>query len=133
MLCGRPEQEIIYAESGFTARAQSGYAWDGWNLPVYHCRADDHELQIELIVPKGARGLLRLYIIDPDNFQGGRKQKIIVAGKSLGEVHDFQEGRWLECAIGPEQSLDGKIPIQLRNAREGSNAVLSIIEWVQRQ
>jgi hypothetical protein len=53
-----------------------------------------------------------------------------VAGKSLGEVHDFQEGRWLEFAIGPEQSTDGKIPIRVRNARQGANAVLSIIEWV---
>ena len=130
MLCGRPEQEIIYAEPGFAAQAKSGYAWDGWNLPVFHCRADDQELQIELTVPKGARGLLRLYVIDPDNFQGGRRQTLTVAGKSLGEVRDFQEGRWLEYAIGPEQSTDGKIPIKARNAREGANAVLSIIEWV---
>lgn len=133
MLCGRPEKEIIYAEPGFAAHAKSGYAWDGWNLPVYHCRADDQELQIELTVPNGARGLLRLYVIDPDNFQGGRRQTLTVAGKLLGEVSDFQEGRWLECAIGPKQSADGKIPIQVRNARQGANAVLSIVEWVGRQ
>jgi hypothetical protein len=130
MLCGRPEQEVIYAEPGFAVQAKSGYAWDGWNLPVFHCRADDQELQIELTVPKGARGLLRLYVIDPDNFQGGRRQTLTVAGKSLGEVHDFQEGRWLEYAIGPEQSTDGKISMKVRNARQGANAVLSIIEWV---
>jgi hypothetical protein len=130
MLCGRPEKEIIYAEPGFDVKAQSGYTWDGWNLPVYYCRADDKELQLELTVPKSARGLLRLYVIDPDNFEGGRRETITVAGKSLGEVHDFQEGRWLEFAIGPEQSTDGKIPIRVRNARQGANAVLSIIEWV---
>ena len=130
MLCGRPGKEIIYAEPGFDAKAQSGYTWDGWNLPVYYCRAGDKELQIELTVPKGVRGLLRLYVIDPDNFQGGRRETITVAGKSLGEVRDFQEGRWLECNINPEQSADGKIQIRVRNARQGSNAVLSIIEWV---
>jgi hypothetical protein len=130
MLCGRPEKEIIYAEPGFDAKVQSGYTWDGWNLPVYYCRADDKELQIELTVPKSARGLLRLYVIDPDNFQGGRRETITVAGRSLGEVRNFQDGRWLECTINPEQSADGKIPIRLHNARQGSNAVLSIIEWV---
>lgn len=130
MLCGRPGKEIIYAEPGFDAKAQSGYTWDGWNLPVYYCRADDKELLIGLTVPKSARGLLRLYVIDPDNFQGGRRETITVADKSLGEIHDFREGRWLECTINPEQSADGKIPIQVRNARQGANAVLSIIEWV---
>jgi hypothetical protein len=130
MLCGRPGKEIIYAEPGFDAKALSGYTWDGWNLPVYYCRADDKELQIELTVPKSASGLLRLYVIDPDNFQGGRRETITVAGKSLGEVRDFQEGRWLECTINSEQSADGKIPILVSNARQGSNAVLSIIEWI---
>jgi D-arabinan exo alpha-(1,3)/(1,5)-arabinofuranosidase (non-reducing end) len=130
MLCGRPQKEIIYAEPGFDARAESGYTWDGWNLPVYYCRADDKELRIQLTVPKGARGLLRLYVIDPDNFHGGRKETITVAGKSLGEFHDFQDGRWLECAMSPEQTADGKIVIRVRNARQGANAVLSIIEWV---
>jgi len=131
MLCGRPEQEVIYAESGFAAAAKSGYTWDGWNPPVYHCRAGDKELQIELTVPKGAQGTVRLYVIDPDSFQGGRKQMVTVAGKSLGLIENFQEGRWLEQHIGPKESGDGKILIQAHNARQGSNAVISIIEWVK--
>ena len=131
MLCGRPEKEIVYAEQGFGAVAKSGYAWDGWNLPVYHCRAADEELQIELTVPKGARGKVRLYVIDPDSFQGGRKQTLLVGGKSLGLVEGFQQGRWLEQAIGADDSADGKILIQAHNARQGSNAVISIIEWVE--
>jgi hypothetical protein len=130
MLCGRPEREIIYAETGFNAAAKSGYAWDGWNLPVYHCRAADEELQIELTVPKGDEGTIRLYVIDPDSFQGGRKQTVIVAGKSPGIIENFQNGRWLEQAINSSDSAEGKILIQARNARQGSNAVISIIEWV---
>jgi hypothetical protein len=55
---------------------------------------------------------------------------VIVAGKSLGVVDKFQEGRWLERAIGPEDSASGTILIQARNLRKGSNAVISIIEWV---
>ena len=130
MLCGRPEREVIYAEPGFTASAKSGYAYDGWNLPVYHCRAADEELQIELTVPKSTEGTLRLYVLDPDSFQGGRKQTITIAGKSLGLVENFQKGRWLEQPISGSDSTEGKILIQARNARQGSNAVISIIEWV---
>ncbi|HUS73708.1 MAG TPA: glycoside hydrolase family 172 protein [Sedimentisphaerales bacterium] len=133
MLCGRPEQEIIHAEAGFATVAKSGYTYDGWNLPVYHCRAGDQELKIELKVPKAAQGTVRLYMVDPDNFQGGRKQTVTVAGKSLGLVEDFQKGRWLEKPIGPSESADGKILIQARNARQGSNAVISIIEWLQKK
>jgi hypothetical protein len=109
--------------------ARSGYAWDGWDLPVYHCRAADQELQIELTIPKGAQGAVRLYVVDPDNFEGGRKQTVTVAGKSLGLVENFQKGRWLEQPISSDESAEGKILIQASNARQGSNAVISIIEW----
>jgi hypothetical protein len=130
MLCGRPEREIIYAEQGFSAKARTGYAYDGWELPVYHCRADNKELQIELTVPKNAAGTVRVYVIDPDRFEGGRRQTVSVAGKSLGLVEDFQEGRWLQQRVGPEQTSKGKLIIQAHNERVGSNAVISIIEWV---
>jgi hypothetical protein len=133
MLCGRPEREVIYAEPQFAAAATSGYSYDGWGLPVYHCRAADEQLNIELTVPKGQRGTVRLYVIDPDNFEGGRKQTVSVAGKSLGLIENFQGGRWLEQPIGPEESADGKILIRASNARDGSNAVISVIEWVARK
>ncbi|MHC4309904.1 MAG: glycoside hydrolase family 172 protein [Planctomycetota bacterium] len=132
MLCGRPKREIIYAEQGFSAAAKTGYTFDGWGLPVYHCRAADEELQIELTVPKKMRGTVRLYVIDPDDFEGGRKQTMRIAGKSLGMVENFQEGRWLEQYITANESADGKILIQARNARQGSNAVISIIELIER-
>jgi len=130
MLCGRSEKEVIYAEAGLAAAAKSGYNWDGWELPVYHCRAAEQELQIELTVPKEAQGTVRLYMVDPDNFEGGRKQTVTVAGKSLGLVENFQKGRWLEQPISSSESAEGKILIQARNTRQGSNAVISIVEWV---
>jgi hypothetical protein len=97
---------------------------------VYHCRADNKELQIELTLPKKAAGTVRVYVIDPDRFEGGRKETVSVAGTSLGLVENFQEGRWLERHIIPEQSSGGKLTIQAHNERAGSNAVISIIEWV---
>jgi len=133
MLCGRPEREVIYAEPGFAAEPESGYAWDGWGLPVYHCRADDKELRIELTTPKDAAGAIRLYVVDPDNFEGGRRQTVSVAGRSIGLIEHFQEGRWLEQSITAQDTAEGRLLIEARNAREGSNAVISIIEFVGTQ
>jgi hypothetical protein len=99
---------------------------------VYHCRAGDQDLRIELTVPKGTEGTVRLYVIDPDNFQGGRKQTVTVAGHSLGVIENFQEGRWLEQHITPEDSEGGGILVEAHNDRDVSNAVISIIEWVLR-
>jgi len=130
MLCGRPEKEVIYAEDGFGAKATAGYAWDGWNLPVYHCRAGDDVLRIELSVPREAQGKVRIYVIDPDHFEGGRKQTVSVEAQSLGVIEEFVEGRWLERVVKSSDSPDGKVVIEAHNTREGSNAVISIVEWI---
>jgi len=131
MLCGRPGKEVVFAERGYTATAKQGYTWDGWSMPVYHCRASEEQVQIELTVPKGVKGLVRVYVIDPDNFQGGRRQKVTIAGQSLELVENFQKGRWLEYSAGHEQTSSGSILIKAMNARSGSNAVISIVEWVE--
>jgi len=131
MMCGRPGKEVFFAEPGYDAVARQGYAWDGWGMPVYHCRADNEEVQIELTVPEGAKGKVRLYVVDPDSFQGGRRQEVTVAGESLGVVEGFQHGRWLEHHVGADRTGQGKVLIQAANARDGSNAVISIVEWVE--
>jgi hypothetical protein len=132
MLCGRSHREVVYAEPGYAAVAKAGYAYNGWNRPVYHCRASDKTVEIELAVPKNAIGTVRLYVIDLDHFFGGRKQTVTVAGKSLGMIDDFQDGRWLEQPLTAADTTSGKILIQAANAREGSNAVISMVEWVQK-
>jgi hypothetical protein len=133
MLCGREQGEVIRAEPGFGATVTKGYSYAGWPLPVYHCRADEKELQIDLTVPRGATGLLRIYIIDPDNFQGGREQRLTVGGKTIGEYKGFQRGRWIEVPVTADMSADGKLPIVATNLKRMSNAVISIIEWVDRK
>jgi hypothetical protein len=130
MRCGRPENEVVFADAGYGAQAKSGYVFAGWPFPVFHCRADDQDLRIELAVPKASAGTVRLYVIDPDNFQGGRKQEVSVAGKSLGIIDKFAEGRWLEAKVSPEETSDGKVMIDARNLRKESNAVISVVEWV---
>jgi hypothetical protein len=132
MLCGRLHREVIYAEPGYMAVAKSGYAYNGSNRPVYHCRASDKTVEIEVTVPRNVSGKLRLFVIDLDHFFGKRKQTVTVAGKSLGMIEDFQDGRWLEQPLTAAETKSGKISIQATNAREGSNAVISMVEWVQR-
>jgi hypothetical protein len=130
MLCGRSD-EVIFAENGYSAVVKKGYKWDGWGLPVYHCRAGNDVVEIELEVPKGAKGTARVFMIDPDNFEGGRKQKLNIAGKSVGSFDNFQNGRWIEQRL--EETAQGKILIQAINNRSGANAVISIIELVGEQ
>jgi hypothetical protein len=132
MLCGRPRKEVIFAEKGYAATATKGFAYDGWTPPVYHARAGDDETAIELTVPKGAAGLVRVFVIDPDSFEGGREETVSVAGQDLGTVRKFEEGKWLERPVGSDQTADGKVLVRAVNARKGSNAVISIIEWVQK-
>jgi D-arabinan exo alpha-(1,3)/(1,5)-arabinofuranosidase (non-reducing end) len=131
MLCGRPDKEVVFAEPGYSATARQGYAWSGWGFPVYHARADNDEVVIALNVPQGRQGKVRVYVIDPDNFEGGRKEKLSIAGEPLGLIEGFQEGRWLEKSLSSEQTASGQVLIRATNARRGSNAVISIVEWVE--
>ncbi len=130
MLCGRPEEEVIYAADGFGASATKGYAWSGWPPPVYHARAGDKEVEIELSVPKGASGRVRVYVIDADSFHGGRKEKVTIAGDDVATVEDFQIGEWLEHPVTVAQTEAGKVLVKAVNTRGEGNAVISIIEWV---
>ena len=132
MLCGRPGKEVIFAEPGYGAAAKTGYTWSGWSLPTYYARAGDEQTEVELTVPKGAAGTVRVYVIDPDNYQGGRKERVFVAGDDLGIVEQFQAGKWLEHPVSAAQTADGKVLVRAANARTGSNAVISVIEWVQK-
>ncbi len=129
VLCGRPQKEVVYAEMGYGALMKKGYTWSGWALPVYFARAGDTDVEIELNVPKRAAGTVRVFCIDPDNFQGGRKQKLSIAGMESGTTERFQEGKWIEQRLTPDQTAEGKVLIRAVNARKGSNAVISIVEW----
>ncbi len=130
LLCGRSLGEVVFAEPGYAAKDITGYRFEGWPLPVYHCLAGNDVAEMELQVPKGAAGTVRVFVIDPDNFEGGRRQTVSVAGRRLAELDQFIEGRWLEAPVTAAETADGRVRVVAKNARQGSNAVLSIIEWV---
>lgn len=134
MRCGLPPDEIAVAEEGFDATVKQGFscAWvSAWLPPAYHCRADENEIQIELTAPKGTTGTLRLYVIDPDRFAGGRKEEIFVDGAPLGTIEGFFEGRWLSYAVPEAATEDGKVLLQIKNQNPQGNAVISRIEWLR--
>jgi len=130
MLCGRPTEEVFFAEEGFALAHAGGFAWAGFPGAIYHCRADNKMLNIDLSVPEGAQGTLRLFIVDPDRFGGGRKERISVDGKEAGVFEKFESGKWVEAPIDADMTADGTVGIAFENLNPDGNAVVSIIEWV---
>ena len=131
--CGLTGDETVYHRPGYSVSIPSDIQqWSGWDGDVFYCRAASRQFQLELDLPKGVKGSLRLYIIDPDNFGGGRKETIIVGGETVGTFGDFQQGRWIEVPVSAEKTAAGKLSIQVINARKGSNAVLSNIVWMEK-
>lgn len=129
--CGRPEKELVYAQPGYSATVIRGFSYTGWPFPIFHTRADEKEVQIEITVPPGRAGMLRLFMIDPDHFQGGRCQEVFVNDKSFGEVKDFDEGRELKIPLEGSATETGKILVRIVNRNPRSNAVVSIVEWAE--
>jgi len=129
MLCGRPKQEVLFAEDGYTLARVDGFAYAGWANRVYHTRASEKTLSIELTLPASREGMLRLFILDPDRFAGGRKEEINVGGQTIGTYENFQSGQWIEVPVTAAMTQDGRLLIEAKNLREKGNAVLSIVEW----
>jgi hypothetical protein len=131
MRCGRGAGEVIFAEEGFSLGAVEGNVWEGWIPPIYHCRSGNETLSIEVNAPKGTAGKLRLFIQDPDVFQGGRKEEILIDGRSVGVFEAFKDGKWVETSVDTKETEDGKVVIQVKNLNPAGNAVVSIVEWVK--
>jgi len=129
--CGSARNEIEYLGKGWDFELLKGYAFAGWSTEVNHCWADSNTLQLSLICPRGVSGTLKLYIIDGDNFNGGRYESISVAGKTVGEFKDFQSGRWIEVPISAADTASGKITVAAKNLKPTSNAVISLIRFVK--
>jgi Protein of unknown function (DUF2961) len=133
MCCGFPGGEMIYDEPGYSISwTGESQQWSGWDDDTYYCRQNSNELDFQLALPKEEKGLLRLYIIDPDNYDGGRKESIIVGGKTAGTYDHFQNGRWVEVPVSSDETADGKLSVRIVNAQDVANAVVSKIEWIKK-
>jgi hypothetical protein len=132
MFCGHPQNEMIYAEPGYSISDRKGQSYSDWGGDVFYCIEDAKEVDLTLNLPPGSKGVLRLYIADPDNYMGGRKETIVVGGDTVGAYDQFQKGRWIEVPVSPDRAANGKLKIQVLNNNEASNAVLSKLEWVEK-
>lgn len=131
--CGLSSAETVFHQPGYSVTIDPKVQqWVIWPGDTFYCRMSPHQFNVDLNLPKGVSGTLRLYIIDPDNFQGGRKETIVVGGETVGTFEGFQKGRWIDVPVNSEKTADGKLTIQVINARLGSNAVLSDILWMEK-
>jgi len=128
--CGKRSGDIEYLKEGWDFVLRRGYLYEGWPAPVNHCWADKESLEFEITCPKGAAGTLRLFIIDGDNFDGGRKESVSVAGRVIGQYESFQQGQWLDAPVSAADTAQGGIPVIIKNLRSGSNVVVSLIRFV---
>lgn len=131
---GDPEREDSYMAEGYDCILERGYRffdttglWDG--APLNHCWASWDRLDLRLVMPVGVAGKLRLFILDGDHFQGGRKQTVIVGDRTVGTFADFEKGEWVELNLTPADTSTGEVPIRIENAREGANVVVSVVEF----
>ncbi|MCL5269947.1 MAG: DUF2961 domain-containing protein [bacterium] len=129
--CGSPAGDVAYLKDGWDFTLRGGYSYARFPGEVKHCWADAKELKIELRCPKGAGGLLRLYLLDADNFMGGRKESVRVAGREIATCEHFQQGRWIEVPIAAADTAEGRLPIAIRNLNPAANAVVSYIRFVE--
>ncbi|MCL5283622.1 MAG: DUF2961 domain-containing protein [Armatimonadetes bacterium] len=125
--CGAPNDMIEFADNGWSCMLSHGYSYNGFQREVTHCWADYHNLKVTIACPKNVQGVLRLYLLDGDRFMGGRKERIWVDGRDIGDFSNFYEGRWVEIPITPAETTRGRIYIRAQNLIPGNNAVISSI------
>ena len=129
--CGSMKGEVEFLDDGWDFRFRRGYSYTSWTTEVNHCWADNDSLEFDLICPKGSAGTLKFFIYDSDNYCGGRKESVKVAGKLVGEYESFQAGRWIEIPISAADTASGCIPVVIKNTKPGANAVVSLIRFVR--
>lgn len=129
--CGNMANEDEFLADGWDFVLRRGYSFQGhpWTTKINHCWADPESLEFDIVCPKRSAGTLKLYILDGDNFRGGRKQSVSVCGRLIGEYSDFQQGKWLEVPISQADTDQGRIPVVVKNLKPGANAVVSIIRF----
>lgn len=128
--CGKKDGDIVFLKDGWDFALKRGFLYSGWPTEVNHCWADNESLEFEIKCPKGAAGTLRLFILDGDNFQGGRKESIAVAGRLLGQYENFQKGQWVEAPIAAIDTAEGRIPVVIKNLQPKANAVVSLLRFI---
>ncbi|MGC8667749.1 MAG: DUF2961 domain-containing protein [Chthonomonadales bacterium] len=131
LACGSSKGDLTFARQGWDFILNRGYTFEGppWTSPVKHCWADYRAVQFTLLCPQKAEGVLRLYLLDGDNFGGGRHEALYVNGRFIGEYGGFQQGRWVEVPVTSQDTASGQIHVTIKNLKPGSNAVVTYVRF----
>ena len=131
--CGKPDADVEFLKDGWDFRFRKGFLFFSpaiWKHEISYCWADKDSLEFDILCPKSAAGTLRLFILDADNFAGGRRESISVAGKLIGDFENFQKGQWVDIPIAPADTANGVVSVVIKNLKPGANAVVSQIRAV---
>jgi serine/threonine-protein kinase len=130
--CGRGtgNTQVEALARGYSYKLVQGANFDGWPPPAprSYCWSDGKEVKVELRVPPRTAGKLRLFFTQMKG--EGRKQKVLVQGKTIGDFQDFDSGKWVEVPQTAGDTKEGKIEITVQNLVPSINAVISEIEFV---
>ena len=133
LLCmlGYTPQEIWHADQGYGCTLDQGYEYNGWpaTAPATYCWAQAASLRFHVTVPAGASGTLKLFLVDGDGYQGGRDETVYVNGQDVGTFGGFQQGKWIEANVTAADTADGRINVEVDNARQGSNVAVSEVAF----
>ncbi len=118
--CGRPAARS-FCRGPVSVRARERLHLHRWPPPVYYCRADDSQLEMDVKTPAKASGKLRLFIPGSRHVQGrpatGNLGGGPIARGVLG-IQGRQVGRMHRTA---EMNPNGKVPIRVKSSN--GNAV----------
>ncbi len=130
--CGKGggKQQDGTVAANYAYKLLQGMPQDAWpkTAPRTHCWTDPRLVRFELTVPPGTAGTLRLLLVDGDN--RGRKERVVVQGKVLGEVEAFPAGRLVRIPLPAADTKTGKIDVQLQAVNPMASAVVSAVEFV---
>jgi hypothetical protein len=133
--CGHATDERLFLEKGYDIEFTNGGEAHGhrpWiGAAAEHCWSSEKgTIDFAIHSPVNVEGTLRIFMIDPDRYGGGRKQAVIVAGRDVGTYDDFVKGRWVEIPVKSQDTADGKLVVSIVTKNKGANAVISHIEFL---
>jgi hypothetical protein len=133
LLCmlGYTPQETWQADQGYGCTLDQGYEYNGWPVtaPTTYCWAQAGQLKFHVTVPAGVSGTLGLFLVDGDNYQGGRDETVYVDGQNVGTFNNFQQGKWVDVNVTAAETASGQINVEVDNARQGSNVAVSEVAF----
>lgn len=145
-----PEKSVLRAEAGYQAGPGQVLSWHPDLDEAFVARGYDYivdgtiyrwtgepgavvwyndsgRLSIDVIVPDGTAGTLRLFMWDWTH--EGRHQVVEIEGQPIQEVDEFSDGLWLDVPITSQDTQDGLVSVVIRRIA-GPNPVLQALEFV---